>query len=98
MTTTHPPMTGPCMFRPRPATVVAIRYQPGQNCAAVHAFLGWEHDEEACTPDAVLEMNTPDGVHVAYPGDWVVRGEDGVARPVPAAAFDAAYELSLIHI
>lgn len=35
-------------FRKKPVVIEAIQYRPHENCAAVAAFLGIEHEPRAC--------------------------------------------------
>ncbi len=85
-------MSGPRLFRKKPVVIEAIRYLPGQTCAAVAEFMGIEHHEDYCWDDAEWLIPTLEGDMVAQPGDWIIKGIQGEFYPCKPDIFDATYE------
>lgn len=80
-------------FRKKPVEVEAIQYFPGQNCDEIAKFLGvLEHDDSACSPDAPWFIPTLEGMMVASPGDWIIRGDQGEFYPCKPDIFEQTYE------
>lgn len=90
-------MTTPQTFVPRPVRVEAMQYR-ADTCRALHAWLGWEHTDEAPC-DSWIEVQLPDGETVQLrPGGWVfvdpatreivdaLTDDECRARYVPAGA------------
>jgi len=81
-------VNGPLRVRKRPITVDTLQYT-GHNTDAVVAWVG-----ECAYRDELgaLIIRTPEGDHIASPGDWVIRGIEGEHYPCRASIFDATYE------
>ena len=79
-------------FRKRPVVVEAIRYWPGQTCAAVAEFMDVHHEEHDCWDDAEWLIPTLEGDMWAKPGDWIIRGVQGEFYPCKPDIFEATYE------
>ena len=42
--------------------------------------------------DGLLRVRTPEGEHLAYPGDWIIKGVKGELYPCKPDIFAATYE------
>lgn len=88
-------MNEPQQFRKKPVVIDAVQYHPHVNCAAVAAFLGYEHSESDCAAaggDINWLIPTLEGTMEASPGDWIIRGVQGEFYPCKPNIFTATYE------
>lgn len=81
-------------YRKKPVVIQAVQFT-GSNFTECAAFLGWG-DDVLCNPD-LHETDAPviqtlEGVMVASPGDWIIRGVAGEHYPCKDAIFRATYE------
>lgn len=77
-------------YTKRPVTIDALQYT-GDNCADVHAFLGYEHDTENCAT-RMIEIETLEGTMTASQGDWIIKGVKGEFYPCKPEIFELTYE------
>ncbi len=82
----------PLRFRKRPVEIDALRYLPGETCAALAEWMDCPHDEHDCYDDAEWLVETLEGPLWAKPGDWIVKGIKGEFYPVKPDIFEATYE------
>lgn len=85
-------MNKPNKYRKRPIVIEAIQYLPPGNCDDVHEFIGQEHYGEVCGEEAELGIETLEGVMLAVPGDWIIRGVAGEFYPCKDEIFRETYE------
>ena len=82
-------MSAPMRFRKRPVEIEARLFDPGQDydvaCEAV-AWCDGSATDEGC------EIPTLEGVMLAQPGDWIIRGIQGEFYPCKPDIFAATYE------
>jgi|SRR5690606_26323887 len=79
-------------YQLRPFEVEAIRWLGEENCAEVFAFVGLNHDDWADDLDhSKLHVPGLFDTQTAHHGDWLVKGENGIAV-MRDAEFRARYE------
>ena len=83
-------------FRKKPVEIEAMLYDGTlATCAPVHKWLGYEHtyfDNEGDACDAGIEIETLEGVMLANPGDWIIKGVQGEFYPCREDIFRQTYE------
>lgn len=76
-------------FRKKPVVVEARLFDPGVDYDEATSVVGW------CGGRAVDEgcaIDTLEGVMLASPGDWIIRGVQGEFYPCKPDIFAATYE------
>ena len=77
-------------FRKKPVVIEAVRYQagmqPGELAADVVA------GNVRYPEDGTALIRTLEGVMIASPGDWIIRGVKGELYPCKPDIFAATYE------
>lgn len=76
-------------YRKKPVVVEAIQFN-GKNSADIHEFCG-DKIREPVGKD-YLEIETLEGVHIASPGDYIIKGIKGEFYPCKPDIFEATYE------
>jgi hypothetical protein len=74
-------------FRKKPVVIDAIHYT-GDNLEAIAVFM----NRVVSSGDGMLRIETLEGVHLASPGDWVIRGVKGEYYPCKPDIFAMTYE------
>lgn len=77
-------------YRKRPVVVEAVRWT-GTNVSEIRDMF----DFGVAFSDDRVVIATLEGVMVAEPGDWIIRGIAHEAYPCKNAIFEATYELVL---
>ncbi len=84
-------------YRKRPVVIDAVRYD-GTNWQEIHEFTDGDVQQSPRTPilrmgsaDSI-EIATLEGIMVAEPGDWIIRGVKAELYPVKPDIFEATYE------
>jgi hypothetical protein len=78
----------PQKYRKKPVEVEAIRFD-STNQREIAAWMGIVNYD----PNArLIHIATLEGVMVAQPGDWIIRGVKGEFYPCKPAIFQATYE------
>lgn len=79
-------------YRKRPVVIEAVQYSPDASDTALLVHLadciGWQ------LMDAGIAIPTLEGMMVASPGDWIIRGVKGEYYPCKPDIFAATYELA----
>lgn len=83
-------------FRKKPITVEARQFlNDSSNCVLLH----WINEGQKAIGRSraiwfknKLIIPTPEGVHTASPGDWIIRGVSGEHYPCEPDIFDTTYE------
>ena len=79
-------------YRKKPVVIEAIQWT-GSNSEQVQAFLNvGEHSANGYVKGRYVEIGTLEGLMVAAPGDWVIRGIKGEHYPCKPDIFDATYD------
>lgn len=87
-------------FRKKPVVIEAVRFIDDVT-EIEGAEPEWYRHARATDPDdagslryigGALEVRTLEGVMVASPGDWIIRGVEGELYPCKASVFAATYE------
>ena len=80
-------------YRKKPVVIEAVQYGPA-TCAEVHEMLGVPHIVHPGEPCGVggIPIATIEGVMMARPGDFIIRGVKGEMYPCRADIFAATYE------
>ena len=75
-------------FRKKPVVVEAFRFDPGEQHPE------WFDDALAVQIDSngLAHIYTLEGVMIANPGDWIVKGVKGELYPCKPDIFEAVYE------
>lgn len=84
-------MDHPRKFRKRPLVVEALEWS-GFNRDAVAAFLGDAAEFERVDGEDLVAIATLEGIMVARPGDWLIRGVAGEFYPCEPGVFATTYE------
>lgn len=74
-------------FTKKPVTIDAVQWR-GDNQAEVEAFIG-AHD--GYIKGDYVDIGTLEGLMVASPGDWLIRGVQGELYPCKPDIFEATY-------
>jgi hypothetical protein len=85
-------------FRKKPVVVDAFQWTGSNEQAedpewiveAIHDGTVWFID--TCTPRVKVAIRTLEGVMIAAPGDWIIRGVKGELYPCRPDIFEATYE------
>lgn len=90
-------MNRPQQFRKKPAVISAMQWDPG-DFAATGVLVGWLmgagvdfHHPSGSGAATTLAIRTLEGDMLAQPGDWIIRGVQGV-YPCKPDIFAATYE------
>lgn len=80
-------------FVKRPVEVEAIRYGP-DTCAAICEWMGVPHNVYDGEPCGVgqFQIQTREGLMLANPGDWIIKGVAGEFYPCKPEIFAATYD------
>jgi len=78
-------------YRKKPVVIEAIQFN-GRNSADIHEFCG-DKVREPVGKD-YLEIETLEGVHIASPGDYIIKGIKGEFYPCKPDIFEMTYELA----
>jgi hypothetical protein len=89
----------PQKFRKRPVVIEAMQWDPG-DLGNAGTVVGWlmaagvdiSHPSGQGSTTTIA-ISTLEGVMVANPGDWIIRGVAGEFYPCRADIFQATYEL-----
>jgi hypothetical protein len=76
-------------YRKKPIVIEAIQFN-GRNSADIHEFCG-DKVREPVGKD-YLEIETLDGIHIASPGDYIIKGIKGEFYPCKPNIFEKTYE------
>ena len=76
-------------YRKKPVVVEAWLFVE----AMPHGIPGWVAQKAHDLGDGNLSIQTLEGLMVAKPGDWIIKGVEGEIYPCKASIFDATYEL-----
>ncbi len=76
-------------YRKKPVVIEAIQFN-GRNSADIHEFCG-DKVREPVGKD-YLEIETLEGVHIASPGDYIIKGIKGEFYPCKPDIFELTYE------
>jgi len=85
-------MSEPERFRKKPVVIEAIRWT-GENAREVQAFLMQTKDAAAgWVKGRYVDIGTSEGLMVASPGDWIIKGVKGEFYPCKPDIFELTYE------
>ena len=76
-------------YRKKPVVIEAVQFN-GRNSADIHEFCG-DKVREPVGKD-YLEIKTLEGIHIASPGDYIIKGVNGEFYPCKPDIFDKTYE------
>jgi len=76
-------------YRKKPVVIEALQFT-GRNSADIHEFCG-DKVREPVGADH-LEIDTLEGVHIASPGDYIIKGIKGEFYPVKPEIFKETYD------
>jgi hypothetical protein len=76
-------------YRKKPVVIEAIQFD-GRNSADIHEFCG-DKVREPVGKD-YLEIETLEGVHIASPGDYIIKGIKGEFYPCKPDIFEMTYK------
>lgn len=81
-------------YRKKPVVIEAKQWT-GDNGLEIQAFLndGHEFSTNGHVNGQYVDIGTLEGLMVASPGDWIIRGVKGEFYPCKPDIFDATYEL-----
>ena len=77
-------------YRKKPVVIEAVQFN-GRNSADIHEFCG-DKVREPVGKD-YLEIETLEGIHIASPGDYIIKGIKGEFYPCKPDIFEKTYEL-----
>ena len=76
-------------YRKKPVVIEAVQYTgDNESVAEIRSFVG----EELSGNGRDLFIETLEGVHIASPGDWIIRGVKGEFFPIKNDIFLETYE------
>ena len=85
-------------YRKKPVEIEAVQWNPG-DLGEAGILVGWltrsgaEFSHPSGEgPTTTLAISTIEGVMVAQPGDWIIRGVQGEFYPCKPDIFTATYE------
>jgi hypothetical protein len=78
-------------YRKKPVVIEAVQWT-GENQGEVMRFTGDKAVYRSRTGGSELVVHTLEGVLVADPGDWIIRGVKGEFYPCKPDIFAATYE------
>jgi len=76
-------------YRKKPVVIEAVQFN-GRNSADIHEFCG-DKVREPVGKD-YLEIETLEGIHIASPGDYIIKGIKGEFYPCKPDIFEQTYE------
>ena len=76
-------------YRKKPVVIEAVQFN-GRNSADIHEFCG-DKVREPVGKD-YLEIETLEGIHIASPGDYIIKGIKGEFYPCKPDIFEMTYE------
>ena len=82
-------LTVPKKYRKKPVVIEAVQFN-GRNSADIHEFCG-DKVREPVGKD-YLEIETLEGIHIASPGDYIIKGIKGEFYPCKPDIFELTYE------
>ncbi len=84
-------------FRKKPVVIEAVQFTGGNG----YEIMRWAHEGlpdiaqaivfRGVAPDTI-QIRTLEGMHLAAPGDWIIRGVKGEFYPCKPDIFAATYE------
>jgi len=77
-------------YRKKPIVIEAIRYN-GDNFNCIRLFVG--NTPLHRVGDDKLGIQTLEGIMIANPGDWIIKGIKGEFYPCKNDIFEATYDL-----
>lgn len=83
------------IVRKKPVTVEAHQWT-GMNIGDTWVFMGCPAGGLTVIPDykdLCLQIPTLEGVMLAKPGDWIIKGVEGELYPCKPGIFDQTYEV-----
>lgn len=84
-------------YRKKPVVIEAVQYS-GENWREISEFADAEVQQSPRTSilrlgsEQAIEIATLEGLMVAEPGDWIIRGIKGEFYPCRSDIFEATYE------
>ena len=86
-------------YRKRPLVIEAIHFDGTEDSAVeVEAFakdstrlVNYRYNAKASS--ILMRIHTLEGIMIANPGDWIIKGAKGECYPCNPDIFDATYEL-----
>lgn len=80
-------------FRKKPVEIEA-RQWTGENADEIQAFLhdGREHAAAGWVKGQYVDIGTLEGLMVASPGDWIIKGVKGEFYPIKDEIFRETYD------
>jgi hypothetical protein len=81
-------------YRKRPVEIEAMQYPGLRELADARRVFEWldAHGAEHSHGDGGMLIHTLEGMMLARPGDWIIRGVKGEFYPCKPDIFDATYE------
>jgi len=76
-------------YRKKPVVIEAVQFN-GRNSGDIHEFCGDKVREPVCKD--YLEIETLEGIHIASPGDYIIKGIKGEFYPCKPDIFEMTYE------
>ena len=76
-------------YKKKPVVIEAIQFN-GRNSADIHEFCG-DKVREPVGKD-YLEIETLEGIHIASPGDYIIKGVKGEFYPCKPDIFEMTYD------
>ena len=76
-------------YRKKPVVIEAVQFN-GRNSADIHEFCG-DKVREPVGKD-YLEIETLEGIHIASPSDYIIKGIKGEFYPCKPDIFEKTYE------
>lgn len=87
----------PSRYRRKPVVIEAMRFRPysdPQEAMRMAEFLEGCTDWRISGDEPGVIIPTPEGDHLARPGDWIIKGVRGEFYPCQPDIFEATYELA----
>ena len=82
-------------YRKLPVVIEAMEYEPHAGCEALGKWLYGEEYVSGCDeldPTAKYAIKTLEGWVWADPGDYIIKGVQGMLRPCKPHVFEQTYE------
>ena len=81
-------------YRKKPVVIEAMRWLPAEkmNIVAMCRFVPQFGMGSEPTNEMTMSIKTLEGIMVANPGDWVIKGVAGEFYPCKPDIFEASYE------
>jgi len=75
------------LYRKKPVVIEAEQFREGQTLSSAFADAPISY-----TQDGKLIVRTSEGMMIAEPGDWIIRGVEGEFYPCKQSVFEKTYE------